>query len=121
MPKLFGFPGKNADGKNVPPKNVLDTTPGARQLAWITCLWFWMTNRSGYATSCHACMQKPTVYGIGGANIIVNNQSGVSSKGKSDTSWAGAKIEYYKRICKILGFKNAEVTNTIVVPKALPK
>jgi hypothetical protein len=109
-PFYFGFPGPNIDGNNPLPQWIKDTTPSARQLAIITCLWFWMDrNRSGRTMSCHQCMLDPTKYGIAGCNLIINNQDGFAPM-----SWASKKIDYYRRVCKIMGINNYE--STIVKP-----
>lgn len=108
--KIFGFPGPNPDGNNVPEKNVLDTTPPARMLAHITAIAFWMKPRSGRKISCHDCM-KDRQYGITSVNMIVNNQSGLDT-----ATWAARKIEYYKFICKKFGIKP-----NVVSPSKLQK
>ena len=109
IPKTFGFPGPNVDGNNKLPQWIKDTTPPARQLAFITCFWFWMDrNRSGRKISCHQCMLEPTKYGICGTNLIVNNQDGLTK------SWAYNKVEYYRRICNIMGL--TDIDSTIVKP-----
>lgn len=110
-PFYFGFPGKNPGGDNQLPKNIKDTTPPARQLSFIVCMWFWMTLRSGKKISCHDCMVKYKTHGITGCNIIVNNQSGEDPK-----SWAANKIKYYIRICKIFGIPETIIDNTIIFP-----
>ena len=99
--KIFGFPGPNPDGNNIPDKSVLDTTPPARMLAHITAIAFWMKPRSGRNISCHACMKDPT-YGITSVNIIVNNQSGL----ESPNVWAAHKLMYYENICDKFGIKS---------------
>lgn len=108
--EYFGFPGPNINGNNSLPQWIKDSTPPARQLAFITCLWFWMdANRSGRKISCHQCMQDPYKIGICGTNLIVNNQDGLTGG-----SWAANKNEYYRRICKIFGLPDYE--KTIVRP-----
>lgn len=111
LPQVFGFPGPNANGKNKLPEDIIKTTPSARQMAWISSIWFWMTLRSGRSISCHEAMMNPSKYGITSANLIVNNQTGLENG-----SWASKKIIYYKRICKIFGFSDNEINASIVVP-----
>jgi hypothetical protein len=111
MPEVFGFPGENEKGNNQLPKNILDTTPPARMMAWLTCLWFWMIPRSGRQIGCHEAMMKPEKYGITSVNIIVNNDSGCRNG-----TWAWNKNRYYERICAILGLP---VQKTIVCPPAI--
>jgi len=108
FPKIFGFPGPRLDGSNPLPKDVEETTPDARILGHLSCLWFWMTPRSGRKISCHGCMLQPTKYGITSVNCVVNNQSGLD-KG----TWAADKLDFYRRICRIL---NIEASKTIVSP-----
>lgn len=110
-PFYFGFPGRNAGGENRLPKEIEDTTPPARQLAFITCLWFWMTNRSGRDISCNYSMKNWKTHGITACNLIINNQSG-GEKG----SWASKKIDYYRRICKIFKIPKDIVEQSIVLP-----
>lgn len=110
-PKIFGFPGPNPDGKNLLPKNIIDTTPQARILSWISSIWFWMSLRSGRKISCHQCMMEPAKYGITSVNLIINNQSG-----NIFGTWASEKIVYYKRICNIL---QLDVGNTVVNPSGI--
>lgn len=108
-PFYFGFPGPNPGGNNKLPEFISNTTPVARIMGWLVCLWFWMDkNRSGRKISCHQAMLDPYNIGITTANAIINNQSGLI-KG----TWAYNKNLYYIRICKILGV-NSE--NTIVSP-----
>lgn len=109
-PKYFGFPGPNPGGDNQLPVAVAKTTPDARQLAWITAIWFWMTKRSGRQISCHYSMKNWQKFGITSCNSIINNQSGC------EPGWAGNKIEYYKRICNILGIPENKVKESIVCP-----
>jgi len=107
----FGFPGPNANGNNKLPDWIKDSTPNARVLAWLTSLWFWMdNNRSGRSMSCHECMMEPTVYGITGCNLIINNDSGCSE------GWAWKKNNYYKRICRIMGISESYCLQSIVCP-----
>jgi len=108
--KYFGFPGINRDGNNKLPLEILQTTPPARMMGWITAIHFWMTIRSGRKISCHDCMDNPYKIGITGTNLIVNNQSGCTP------SWAADKLKYYIRICKILGI---EYENTIICPPGI--
>lgn len=111
----FGFPGPNPGGDNKLPKDILLTTPPARQLAFITCLWFWASSdRSGRKVSCHYCMQNYKTHGITSCNIIINNQSGCNG-----TDWASKKVVYYKRICKILGIPESIVVDSIVCPSKI--
>jgi hypothetical protein len=110
--KYFGFPGINPDGNNQLPEEIARTTPPARIMAWLVCLWFWMIPRSGRSLSCHQAMLEPKKYGITTANIIVNNDGGCR-KG----SWAWNKNNYYRRICKIMDIPNYE--ETIVCPPAI--
>lgn len=110
-PFYFGFPGKNPGGDNQLPENIRDTTPPARQLSFIVCLWFWMTLRSGKKISCHDSMVKYKTHGITSCNIIVNNQSGEDPK-----SWAANKIKYYTRICKIFNIQDVIYEKTINFP-----
>jgi hypothetical protein len=110
LPFYFGFPGPNINGNNPLPEWIKNSTPSARQLAYITCLWFWMdNNRSGRKISCHECMQEPERIGITGTNLIINNQDGLTAG-----TWAANKNEYYRRICKIFNLQNFE--RTIVRP-----
>lgn len=109
-PEIFGFPGPNPNGKNKLPDSIANTTPPARMMAWITAICFWMLPRSGRPISCHQCMLEPKRYGITGVNIIVNNDSGCKP------GWAFNKVEYYKRICSILGINPDK---TIVCPPGL--
>jgi hypothetical protein len=106
-PEIFGFPGTQPNGNNKLPLNILRTTPPARMMAWITAICFWMLPRSGRSISCHQCMLEPTRYGITCVNLIVNNDSGCKP------GWAYNKVEYYKRICSILGISHDK---TIVCP-----
>lgn len=110
-PYIFGFPGPNPKGNNRLPKDIEDTTPPARQLAVITCLWFWMTDRSGRDISCNYSMRNWKTHGITACNLIVNNQSG-----ESPGSWASKKIDYYKRICKIFKIPDDIVQQSIIFP-----
>ena len=107
-PFYFGFPGPNKNGNNQLPKNILDTTPPARMMAWISTICFWMLPRSGKKISCHECMLNPTKYGITSVNMIVNNQSGCTPG-----TWAANKNKYYIRICNILGI---DPLPTIICP-----
>jgi len=91
----FGFPGKNPGGDNKLPQNILDTTPSARILAWVTALWFWMMEKRDGLT-CHQAMLDSNKYGITMTNYIINNQLGCNP-----SEWVGKKVAYYKRICKI--------------------
>lgn len=109
-PEIFGFPGPVPGGNNRLPNDISRTTPPARMMAWITAICFWMLQRSGRPISCHRCMLEPTRYGITGVNLIVNNDSGCKP------GWAYKKVEYYKRICGILGV-NWE--KTVVCPPGL--
>ena len=110
-PFYFGFPGVNPDGDNQLPKDIEDTTPPARQLAFITSLWFWMSNRSGRKISCNYSMKNWRTHGITSCNLIVNNQSG-----EIPGSWASKKIDYYRRICKIFKIPEDIVEQSIVFP-----
>jgi hypothetical protein len=101
IPQVFGFPGENENGNNKLPFDVSSTTPSARQMAYITSLWFWMIPRSGRSVSCHYCAKKYKTYGITSVNMIVNNQSGEDYDAPKP-SWAGKKCQFYIRICKIL-------------------
>jgi hypothetical protein len=108
-PFTFGFPGPNPGGDNQLPQWIKESTPPARQLAFITCFWFWMdNNRSGRKISCHECMLKLKTHGICAANLIINNQDGLS------VSWAADKLNYYRRICRIL--RLTDIESTIVKP-----
>ena len=109
VPETFGFPGLNEGGKNKLPADIASSTPSAQIMAWVSCLWFWMTLRSGRPISCHTAMLSPKTNGLTAVNLIVNNQSGLE-KG----SWAADKIEYYKRTCNIMGIP---WEGTIVVPQ----
>ncbi|MCH9716847.1 MAG: hypothetical protein K0U52_07145 [Gammaproteobacteria bacterium] len=89
--KSFGLPGL--------PQDIKQSTPSARQMAWLTCLWFWMSrDRSGFNYSCHDAMQEPSTLGITCVNSIINGQYGCTAG-----QWAAEKNEYFKRVCKILG------------------
>ncbi len=111
-PFYFGFPGPNENGQNQLPIDILHSTPPARQLAFITCLWFWMDNkRSGRTISCHNCMLQPFSFGITSTNMIINNQSGCTSG-----TWAFNKLLYYKRICKIFNIPSDIINQSIVCP-----
>ncbi len=111
-PYYFGFPGKNVNGNNQLPDYIYSTTPSARILAWAVCIWFWMDrNRSGRTISCHQAQMKPYEIGITTVNAIINNQSGLIQG-----SWAFKKIQYYKRICKILKISDDIVGKSIVSP-----
>ena len=105
--EIFGFPGPQPNGNNKLPLEILRTTPPARMMAWITAICFWMLPRSNRPISCHQCMLEPTKYGITGVNLIVNNDSGCKP------GWAYKKVEYYKRICSILGI---DWDKTIICP-----
>jgi hypothetical protein len=108
----FGFPGPNENGNNQLPQFIKDTTPPARILAWLVCFWFWMDpNRSGRKISCHKAMLSPYTIGITTVNAIINNQSGLI-----EGSWASKKIEYYKRIARILNVPNDNTLQSIVNP-----
>lgn len=112
--EYFGFPGPNPDGKNNLPIKIENTTPPARILAWLTCLWFWMDNRrSGRLVSCHEAMLEPFKMGITTCNMIINNDSGCSLG-----TWAWNKNKYYQRICKIMGISENIVTTSILCPPA---
>jgi hypothetical protein len=111
LPQVFGFPGPIEGGKNKLPSDIATSTPPARILAFATSIWFWMVPRSGRSISCHDAMMQPTKYGITAVNLIVNNQSGLESG-----TWAAKKLEYYKRICAIMGLN---VGNTIVSPPGI--
>lgn len=110
-PFYFGFPGVNPGGDNQLPKEIEDTTPPARELAFITGLWFWMTNRSGRDISCNYSMKNWKTHGISSCNMIVNNQSG-----EIPGSWASKKIDYYRRVCKIFKIPDNIVDQSIVFP-----
>lgn len=97
-PEYFGFPGLNPKGNNQLPKDISDTTPYSRMMAYITAICFWMLPRSGRKISCHQCMLDPTRIGITGVNLIVNNDSGCING-----TWAWHKIQYFIRICNIFG------------------
>ncbi len=108
----FGFPGINPNGNNQLPEDIAKTTPPARVMAWLTCLWFWMSkNRSGRIISCHQAMMNPFEIGITTVNAIINNQSGLKPG-----TWANKKIEYYKRICKIMGIDQNIIEQSIISP-----
>lgn len=108
-PFYFGFPGPNPGGNNQLPEWLLNTTPPARIVSWLVCLWFWMDqNRSGRKISCHQAMLEPYKIGITTVNAIINNQSGLV-KG----TWAYNKNVYYLRVCKIIGVNS---DNTLVSP-----
>lgn len=112
QPYYFGFPGPNENGNNQLPKEIEDTTPPARILAWLVCFWFWMDpNRSGRKISCHQAMISPFEIGITTVNAIINNQSGLKPG-----SWASKKIEYYFRIAKILGISQDILNKSVVSP-----
>lgn len=113
LPFYFGFPGPNLNGANKLPESIEKTTPPARQLAFMTCLWFWMNPRSGRKISCHYSMLNWKTYGITSCNIIINNQSGCTP------SWASNKIVYYRRICKILEIPEDIVNMSIICPANL--
>lgn len=106
----FGFPGPNKNGANKLPEEIINTTPPARQLAFITSLWFWKNPRSGRSISCHYCMVNWKTHGITSCNMIINNQSGCQE------SWASKKIEYYRRICKIFNIEEDIVNKSIICP-----
>ncbi len=106
----FGFPGPNLNGANRLPEEIANSTPPARRLAFITCLWFWMVPRSGRKISCHYSMVNWKTHGITSCNMIINNQSGCT------TSWAYNKILYYRRICKIFEIPDDIVQSSIVCP-----
>lgn len=110
FPFYFGFPGPYLNGANKLPREIERTTPPARRLAFITCLWFWMVPRSGRKISCHYSMINWKTYGITSCNMIINNQSGCSP------SWAYNKILYYRRICKIFNIPDDIVESSIVCP-----
>ena len=95
-PYYFGFPGKNPGGDNILPQNILDTTPSARILAWVTALWFWMVEKKDGLT-CHQAMLDSNKYGITMTNYIINNVGCYNN-----SSFAGNIVAYYKTICKIL-------------------
>lgn len=108
----FGFPGINSNGNNQLPDDIKNTTPSARVLAWMTCLWFWMSkNRSGRKISCHEAMLNPFEIGVTTVNAIINNQSGLKTG-----TWASKKIEYYKRIIKIMGIESDSTERSIISP-----
>lgn len=108
--EYFGFPGENPNGNNQLPEYIENTTPPARILSWLTCLWFWMDNRrSGRKVSCHQAMLQPFKMGISTCNMIINNDSGCSQ------GWAWNKNKYYERICKIVGI---DFNKTIICPPA---
>ncbi len=109
-PEYFGFPGKNKNGNNKLPENILNTTPSARQLAFITCFWFWMDdNRSGRNVSCHNALQQYNSFRA--SCLIINNDDGTKPG-----SWASKKVEYYKRMAKILDIPDQEVEKTLGIP-----
>lgn len=91
------------------PAYVVEDTPSPEVLGWLTGVWFWMTNRSGYSFSAHDAMQKE--YGITCANYIVNNQSGCSS-----TGWAHEKNVYFKRICKAFDITDNDIAANMECP-----
>jgi len=108
----FGFPGPNTNGNNKLPEWIIETTPPARMLAFITCFWFWMDmSRSGRSISCHQCMLNPFTHGITGTNMIINNQSGCTIK-----TWANDKVLFYKRICRIFGISDNIINKSIICP-----
>ncbi len=111
QPSVFGFPGPMPNGANKLPLNVATSTPPARIMAWVSGLWFWMKRHQGKKVSCHEAMKLYTQYGITACNVIVNNQSGLTAG-----TWAAKKIEYYKRVCAILGISS---DNTIVTPASV--
>ncbi|KAI9023917.1 hypothetical protein DFJ74DRAFT_666607 [Hyaloraphidium curvatum] len=114
QPGTFGFPGPNPGGNNQIPANIASTTPPARQMAWITSLWFYMRATSSRSITCHQAMMDPFRYGITAANVVVNSQSGCESN-----SWASAKNAYYRRVCGILGVDAGVIERTIVCPAAI--
>jgi hypothetical protein len=112
--EYFGFPGPNPQGKNKLPSKIDATTPPARILAWLTCLWFWMDNRrSGRFVSCHEAMSEPFRMGITTCNMIINNDSGCSQG-----TWAWKKNRYYERVCRIMGIPEDIVVRSIICPPA---
>lgn len=107
-PKTFGFPGPKLDGANQLPNDIHETTPNVRVLGPVTSLWFWMKATSGRKLTCHECMMQPSKYGVSSAFRVINNQDGLTPG-----TWAADKMEYYKRICRILGI---DCSKTIVNP-----
>ena len=91
------------------PDDVLDDTPSAEVLGWLTCFWFWMTNRSSYSFSSHDAMQKE--YGITCVNSIVNGQSGCT-----EGTWAHEKNTFFKKICKAFGINDDDINNSLQCP-----
>lgn len=110
LPFYFGFPGPNFNGANRLPFDIENTTPPARVLAFLTCLWFWMVPRSGRKISCHYSMINWKTHGITSCNMIINNQSGCTK------SWAYNKVLYYRRICKIFDIPDDIVDVSITCP-----
>lgn len=91
------------------PEDVLKDTPDPKILGWLTCFWFWMTNRSKYPFSSHDSMQKG--YGITCVNSIVNGQSGCT-----EGTWAYEKNKYFKRICHAFKISENDIINNIKCP-----
>ena len=107
---LEQYPNTYADKYSIRkcPQEVITDTPAPEQMVWIVCLWFWMTNRSGYKFSCHDSMQHNL--GITCTNMIVNNQSGCGD------TWATKKNRYFIRICKLLNIPPKLYANLIEYP-----
>lgn len=110
-PFYFGFAGPNPRGDNQLPQWIKDTTPPARIMAWLVCLWFWQIPRSGRVISCHQAMLNPFTMGITTANGIINNDSGLRLN-----TWAWNKNRYYERVCRIMGISEDIVQKSIVSP-----
>jgi len=111
---VFGFPGPNTNGNNVPPLDILNTTPPARQLSWLTSLYFWMIIESGLGMTAHQAMLDPTTWGITKANYIVNTPGGSGCPGSLPA--AVEKIEYYKQLCALFGISQIDIDLSIVCP-----
>lgn len=114
LPGVFGFPGPNPNGNNQLPADIASSTPPARQMAWITSLWFYMKATSGRDNTCHQAMMDPFKYGITAANIVVNSQGGCDG-----TSWAAQKVSYYRRAGAVIGLDANTLDKSIVCPPAI--
>ena len=90
---LFTFPGAIKL-----PQEIIDDTPPARVLTWLSTLYFWMDkNRSQASISCHDAVLDPTL-GFSCATDIINGNGCLA-----------AKLDYYPGICAVIGVAPGDI------------
>ena len=90
---LFTFPGAIKL-----PQEIIDDTPPARVLTWLSTLYFWMDkNRSQASISCHDAVLDPTL-GFSCATDIINGNG-----------CKAAKLDYYPGICAVIGVAPGDI------------